>query len=291
MKLDEVFKIANANPTNKFITQHLDEQTLESIIGILEKLNASDFREINPNGAFEFGDIPIPYRQLTKTQNEQTTFSTNLQEHFGEVLKSINTEGTNIEYPFVIRSEENSSEYSKLKPFENGTSQTCQYDWAWIEDYIKNSDKKIKLSLLHTHPNPLDKQHNTLYNKYPEQLGELGVQPNGLNISLADIYAGQYLQMLAEKYGKEIDTESTILMYDGTLISFTTQNGITLTSERNLEKYLQANVVPKIEPVSKEELEKAKKELYPETLSTTTPTQNHNNHTLSREIEVEEKSL
>jgi len=93
--------------------------------------------------------------------------------------------------------------------------------------------------LLHTHPNPLDKQHNTLYNKYPEKLSVLGVQPNGLNISLADIYAGQYLQMLVEKHGKEIDTESTILMFDGTLISFSTNKGITLTNEVQIEKIEQ----------------------------------------------------
>jgi len=34
MTIEEIFKIANANQTNKYITQHLDEKTIGLIIEI-----------------------------------------------------------------------------------------------------------------------------------------------------------------------------------------------------------------------------------------------------------------
>jgi len=117
MELDEAIKILTANKTNRLITENLNPEITDFIISALLELDANDFKELNPNGTFEYGDIPIPYRQLNKYQNEQTTFSCDLQEHLEEILQSINTEGTNIEYPFVIRSEENISEYSRIKPF------------------------------------------------------------------------------------------------------------------------------------------------------------------------------
>lgn len=41
--------------------------------------------------------------------------------------------------------------------------------------------------------------------------------------------------MLCKKFGRdEITPESTILMHDGTLVSFSTKNGIRLTSEHKL---------------------------------------------------------
>lgn len=241
MTIEEIFKIANANATNKFITQHLDNETLEIIISIMEKLDSSCFKEINPDAEFEFTDIPIPYKLLNKGDGKQTKISAELHKQFSGLLQKINEKDTNIEYPFVMRSLEDNDEYSKLKPFDNGGLQTCSFDWEWIEDYIKNLDGKIKLSLLHTHPNPLDHQHNTLFNKYPEILSECKVQANGLNISLEDVYACQYLQMLAEKYNKEIEVESCILMFDGTLISFSTKNGLTLTSEFKIDPLLAEN--------------------------------------------------
>lgn len=241
MTIDEIFKIANANPTNKFIIQNLDDKTLEIIIAIMENIDANDFKEINKDAEFELNDIPIPYKQLTETPERNTSYSEELHEQFLELLQKINEKDTNIEYPFVMRSLENNTEYSKLKSFDNRGFQSCSYDWEWIENYVKNANGKIKISLLHTHPNPLDHQHNTLFNKYSKQLSECGVQPNGLNISLADIYAGQYLQMLVDKYGKEISTESTILMFDGTLISFSTKNGISLTAELQIENTQQQN--------------------------------------------------
>lgn len=235
MTIEEVVKIAQATKTNKFIMKHLDEDTILMIVQIMEGLDANDFKEINPDAEFEFNDIPIPYKKLSKQTETQLSFSEDLQEYLKQVLKDINKEGTNREYPYIVRSDENSDEYSKLKPFETGTSQTCKYDWGFIEEYIKGSDKKINISLLHTHPNPLDEQHKTLYNKYAETLSKFGVEPNGLNISLADVYAEQYLEMLIEKHGSNMSASSTILMHDGTLISFNTKNGLCLTNEQKLE--------------------------------------------------------
>ncbi len=235
MTIEEVVKIAQATKTNKFIMKHLDEDTIFMIVRIMESLDANDFKEINPDAEFEFNDIPIPYKKLSKQTETQLSFSKDLQDYLKEVLKDINKEGTNKEYPYMVRSDENSDEYSKLKSFIRGTSQTCKYDWAFIEEYIKGADKKINISLLHTHPNPLDEQHKTLYNKYAETLSKFGVEPNGLNISLADVYAEQYLEMLIAKYGKEITANSTILMHDGSLISFSTKSGLALTGEQKFE--------------------------------------------------------
>ena len=89
------------------------------------------------------------------------------------------------------------------------------------------------ISIFHTHPKPI--KHNTLYNKYKEILEKFGVKPDGLNLSLSDIYANQYLDMLCKKYNKnDILPQSTILMHDGTLISFSTKNGVHLTIEYQL---------------------------------------------------------
>ncbi len=44
------------------------------------------------------------------------------------------------------------------------------------------------------------------------------------------------LDMLCKKFGKEeIIPESTVLMHDGTLISFSTKNGVLLTSAKRLK--------------------------------------------------------
>lgn len=260
----EAIKILTANNTNRYITENLNPEISDFIIETLLEMKAKDFKELNAKGGFEFGDLPIPYKMLEKFQGEQTHYSNDLRIEFHKLLNLINEKGSNIEYPYVMTGEEVRG-YLSLKPFEVGSSQACEYDWNWIEGYIKNAKDGTKISLLHTHPNPLDKKHNTLYNKYPKQLAKLGVQPDGLNISLADIYAGQYLQMLVEKYGKNIETESTILMFDGMLISFSTKNGITLTEESSLK---QENIetkeeAPKIERISKDELERIESELHP----------------------------
>ena len=231
---EEIIKLITANNKNKYIFKHLEGECSDVVIEMLENLDSSNFKELDKEGSFEFDDIPIPYERLPKKSGAKAEFSSDMAKEMAELLQKINQEGTNIEYPFIMRTEEGSNAYSVLKPFKSGGSQTCEFDWAWIEDYIKNSNKKIKLSLLHTHPNPLGKQHKTLYNENQEKLTRLGVQSDGLNISLADVYAVQYLQMLAEKYGKDIETESTLLMHDGTLISFSSTDGVKLTSEQHI---------------------------------------------------------
>lgn len=64
MFFEEIAKIINANPTNKFIYEHLDERNIDIILEMLEKLDANEFKEINPQASFTFDDLPIPYEKL-----------------------------------------------------------------------------------------------------------------------------------------------------------------------------------------------------------------------------------
>ena len=110
----------------------------------------------------------------------------------------------------------------KLKLFTTGTSQTCKYDLDFIEEYIKGADKKINISLLHTQPNPLDKQQTTLYNKYTETLSRLGVEPNGLNISNYIVLNIKY--KLLSGYKQYVFTNQSITMQyllEGVIKKFT----------------------------------------------------------------------
>ena len=232
----DILKIASANATNRYISQHLDGLTTMFILELMENLDANDFKEINPDGQFEFNDIPIPYGMLTKARTPKQEISEKVKNRMSEVLSLINENRTNLEFPFLLESSANSQEYSILLPFSSGGSQSCSYDWKMIEKKIAESEGRTKMSLLHTHPNPLGTKHQTLFNKYPEIMAKMGVKPDGLNISIADIYAQQYLEMLVEKYGKDIETESTILMHDGKLISFETKDGVKLTSQQEIEK-------------------------------------------------------
>ena len=234
MTFDEVVKILYNNPTNIYICQHLDDKTLDYVMQVLEKLPANDFKELNQNAKFDLLDLPIPYQNLQKSELKSCTFSPEINKQFSNLMDLINKENTNIEYPFLFAGYEN--EYTGFEQFPNGKKQECVYDWTYIENVIKQSNGKINLSLFHTHPNPLNEQHETLFNKYPDELSKLGVKPNGLNISLADVYAEQYLENLVQKYQKDISCESSILMHDGTLICFSSQNGLVLTNEQTLDQ-------------------------------------------------------
>lgn len=237
MTEEQMFKICTATPTNRYICQHLDEKTLDLCLDILLKLDADDFKEINPSAEFDFSCLPIPYSNLESAQHEgqHSKFSTEVKQELDKLLKSINIEGTNLEYSYLLTGPRENNIYNNFEPMKVGMLQTVEYDWQRIEEYIKQCDKDIKLSIFHTHPKPIKQQHNTLYNKHKETLEKLGVKPDGLNLSLSDIYANQYLDMLCKKFGKEeIAPESTVLMHDGTLISFSTKNGVRLTSEHKL---------------------------------------------------------
>lgn len=228
--------ICSANPTNRYICQHLDDKTLDLCMEMLLKLDANDFREINPNAEFDFSCLPIPYNLLDNANQEKGTIvSPQVKHELIQLLGAINREGTNLEYSFLLTGSKGNNIYSSFEPMNVGLSQTVAYDWKRIEEYIKQCDKNTILSIFHTHPKPIGQQHNTLYNKHKDILEKFGVKPDGLNLSLSDIYANQYLDMLCKKYGREdIIPESTVLMHDGTLVSFSTKKGVRLTSENKL---------------------------------------------------------
>ncbi len=117
---------------------------------------------------------------------------------------------------------------------------SCSYNWGKIEillKKIKEVDKNnFTIAIFHTHPNLFGEKYGTLFEKHEEKYKELGIQPNGLNISLADIYANMYLDMLLKKYCLPQVAESIILMHDGRVVSFNTKNGINLTGNDTLEK-------------------------------------------------------
>ncbi len=237
MTEEQMFKICSATPTNRYICQHLDEKTLDLCIEMLLKLDADDFKEIDSNAEFDFSCLPIPYSNLESAQQDrqQPTFSTEVKRELDKLLNAININETNLEYSYLLTGSSKNNIYTNFKPMKVGMSQSVEYDWQRIEDFLKQCDKDFILSIFHTHPKPINQQHNTLYNKHKETLEKFGVKPSGLNLSLSDIYANQYLDMLCKKFGRdEITPESTVLMHDGTLISFSTKNGVKLTSEHKL---------------------------------------------------------
>lgn len=234
MTVDEIKQIFAHNPTNKYIVARLDDNALGIIADILSNVDSNDFKEINPNGQFDLTDIPIPYELLDQKENAKPQQrSEEIDNEINTLLEDINKEGSNFEYPYAFNGQNGS--ISNIEKMPAGERQACQYDWSYINDFIKNNDN-AELNLFHTHPKPIGQEHNTLFNKYPDQLSALGVKPQGLNISVSDLYAQMYLEGLVKQSGKNISTQSTILMHDGALVSFSTQNGINLTENKKLER-------------------------------------------------------
>lgn len=243
MTEEQMLNICSANPTNRYICQHLDDKVMDMCMDMLLKLDANDFKEINPDAEFDLTCLPIPYDKINKdSQARQTTYSPRVKQEFEKLLNLINKEGTNKEYSYILAGlKEDKENYTDFSPMLIGTNQAVDYDWKRIKIFLKEDLKDINFSIFHTHPKAIREEHKTLYNEHKEIFEEFGVKPDGLNLSLSDIYANQYLDMLCKKYGKDITPESTVLMHDGTLISFSTKDGIKLTSEQNFEQNKQKN--------------------------------------------------
>ena len=234
MNINEIKQILSHNPTNKYIVSQLDDNTFGMIADILSNVEAKDFKEINPEGQFDFTDIPIPHEMLEKKENSKPIKrSQEIEEEIKKLHDQINKEGTNLEYPYVFDGKEN--QISNIEKMPAGASQACNYDWNYINNLIKNQDN-TNITLFHTHPKPSGQEHNTLYSKYPEKLSALGVKPQGLNLSVADIYAQMYVDKLIKDNGKNITAQSTVLMHDGSLVSFSTQQGLALTEDIKLKQ-------------------------------------------------------
>lgn len=238
MTEEQMLNICSANLTNRYICEHLDDKTMDMCMDMLLKLDANDFKEINPNAEFDFSWLPIPYDKINKgSQAKRTTYSPKVKQEFEKLLKLINEEGTNKEYSYMLVGlKEDCETYTDFSPMLIGSNQAVDYDWKKIEVFLKGDLQDINFSIFHTHPKAIGEEHKTLYNKYKMIFKEFGVKPDGLNLSLSDIYANQYLDMLCQKCERgNLTCESTVLMHDGTLISFSTKNGVELTGEQKLE--------------------------------------------------------
>lgn len=213
-------------------------------------LDKQDFKEFNPNDKFDSRDIPIPHSLLISGQSQnglEMTEEVSLE--MQKLLVDINEKGTNKEYPYMFSgfTYDSAGCYCAIRKMPVGDDTSCNYEWKWIEELIKEQKEPIhlgekalynvdmKIALFHTHPNPLGEKQPTLFNKYPKELEALGVKPNGLNLSLSDLYAQMYLEMLIKKHNSNIKTESLVLMYTGDLIAFSTKNGVQLNGSKTID--------------------------------------------------------
>lgn len=243
MTIEEIAKIIQANPTNKFIFNHLDENTQNIIMDLLTEVDAKDFKELNPDGKFEFLSLPIPYEKLSPKSSEQQgpTYSHNIVDKMQELLGKITSKDENYEYPALFfRTGIYDEKYNAGKNMSDNLRKTdCSYDWETIKkliETVKEEDKEnFTIALFHTHPNLFGEKYGTLFEKYEEQFSKLGVKPDGLNISLADIYANMYLDNMLKEHALPQIAESVILMHDGRVVSFATSKGIVLTENNTLE--------------------------------------------------------
>ena len=228
-------------------------ESLTTVLDMLENLDGNNFSELNPDAEFDFYCLPIPISNVKNKNSEGLVLSQNVMDEFDILLNKINTENTNIEYPYLLIAEDG-KEYNKVIPFEAKNKQTCTYNWEFIEEYIKNCNDNVKIALFHTHPNPLNEEHQTLYNQNKEILEKFNVQPNGLNISMADVTLTLNLQNIVNKHNKSANilTESVILMHDSNLIAFSTQNNLQLTHNQSLQKTKEnLQLLNNIEPLQK----------------------------------------
>lgn len=241
MTIDEMAEVIKANKTNEYIFKHLDDNGMDILIKVMELLDKNDFKEVNPNGRFTFMDIPMPYEQLNRRQfHKKREYSPEVMTEMRELLNLINHPEKSREYPYVFSgSYDETVAYSGMKKMQAGNSRSCSYDWAWIEEHIKKT-QDTALAIFHTHPNIEGKNLTTIYNAYPK-LAEVGVKPNGRNISIADLYANMYADMLVKKYNKNIKIESHILMHSGELVTFSTRDGIVLEDVKHIQRITLPN--------------------------------------------------
>lgn len=242
MTQEEIEKIFHYDKTHEFIYEHLDDNTLSVVKQILSVCNAQDFKEFSKEAKFDLTDVPIPISIIPNADVfHEPRMTKEVSEKLQKLLDTINAENTNKEYPIFLAGFSDDIEgYSATREMSIGNETSCQYDWKWIKNFVKqNGDMDV--SIFHTHPNPLGIKQETLYNKYPNELAQFGVKPNGLNLSLSDIYAQMYLELIIEKSNPTISSESLVLMYDGNLIAFSTQNGVKCNSETTIKSLSNEN--------------------------------------------------
>ena len=103
---------------------------------MLLKLDADDFKEINPSAKFDFSCLPIPYTNLESAQlsGQQPKFSNEVKQELNRLLNAINTEGTNLEYSYLLTGSSGNNTYTNFEPMIVGSSQAVKYDWKKLKN-------------------------------------------------------------------------------------------------------------------------------------------------------------
>ena len=254
MEIIDIAKIIR-NGNNHRIWKALEQNDVaDKVFNMLEKLDASQFKEINPNGKYDFTDIPLPVSYLPHGENVDKVKTTKIENQLKDKLDLINKEGSNLEYSAVLLADENGyCDYINASDAREKTA--CSWDSDIInEQLVKAKQEKKDVVLFHTHPAPLLTEFDTLYNKNKECLEKYGVKEDGLNISLADI---NVLCSLSDQV-KGINTSIAILMHDGTFVEIKeSDNGIIVENQQVFENVK----VAKVEKVSLQELQEEKEKM------------------------------
>lgn len=239
---EQIIAICMANQNNIVAYYALDDKSRENCLSMLMQLDANEFKEFNENAKFSFLDLPVPISQLDAASSTTATFTPDIQEDMNKLLKLINQDGTNLEYPFVLSGDGESDEkYNRFEYIPEGGStselqtQSVSWDNEKLNEKLREVENGGSFSLFHTHPKPIGQQHKTLYNEHRELFDKFGVKPDGLNLSLADVAGVATIDRYFRQVGKDVVPESTILMHDGSLVSFSTRDGLQLTSQLNLQ--------------------------------------------------------
>lgn len=239
---EQILEICMANQNNILAYYALDDKSRENCLSMLMALDANEFKEFNKDAEFEFLDLPVPISQLDAANASVATFTQDIQDDMNKLLKRINEKGTNLEYPFVLSGDGESDEkYNRFEYIPQGgvagelQTQSVSWDNEKLNEKLREVESGGSFSLFHTHPKPIGQQHKTLYNEHRELFDEFGVKPDGLNLSLADVAGVAAIDRYFIQVGKDVVPESTILMHDGSLVSFSTRDGLQLTSQLNLQ--------------------------------------------------------
>lgn len=239
---EQILGICMANQNIILAYYGLDDKSRDRCFDMLMELDANEFKEFNENAKFSFLDLPVPISQIGRASVKEPSIAPDIQDDLNKLLKLINQEGTNLEYPFVLSGDGESDEkYTRFEYIPEGgsTGELQKQSVSWDNKRLNEKLREVKnggsFSLFHTHPKPIDQQHKTLYNEHQELFDKFGVKPDGLNLSLADVAGVAAIDRYFTQVGKDVVPESTILMHDGTLVSFSTRGGLQLTSQRNLQ--------------------------------------------------------
>ena len=64
----------------------------------------------------------------------------------------------------------------------------------------------------------------------------MGVKPDGLNLSMADLIVNMKMDEMIDKSGHDMTAQSYVLMHDGQFVGFSTKNGIALEGSQKIQE-------------------------------------------------------